>query len=110
MQDDGSIDWAYNYQVNNDTYQYSCMSELNDGTVALLYENGSASEKFEKYSIERIAYGAKIAHAHVATSEGTQLQQPFQQKMLVILLDFQSVRRRQKQQLLKDIIVQLLMI
>ena len=47
------------------------MSELNDGTVALLYENGSASEKFEKYSIEKIANGAKIAHAHVATSEGT---------------------------------------
>ena len=47
------------------------MSELNDGTVALLYENGNASEKFEKYSIEKIADGAKIAHAHVATSEGT---------------------------------------
>lgn len=71
VQGDGSINWAYNYQVNNGTYQYSCMSELNDGTVALLYENGDASEKFEKYSIEKIANGAKIAHAHVATSEGT---------------------------------------
>lgn len=71
VKDDGSINWAYNYQVNNGTYQYSCMSELNDGTVALLYENGKASEKFEKYSIEQIAKDAKIAHAHVATSEGT---------------------------------------
>ena len=71
VQDDGSIKWPYSYQVNTGTYQYSCMSELNDGTVALLYENGSASEKFEKYSIEKIADGAKIAHAHVATSEGT---------------------------------------
>lgn len=71
VQDDGSINWAYEYQVNTGTYQYSCMSELNDGTVALLYENGDASEKFEKYSIEKIANGAKIAHAHVATSEGT---------------------------------------
>lgn len=71
VQDDGSINWAYDYQVNTGTYQYSCMSELNDGTVALLYENGNASEKFEKYSIEKIADGAKIAHAHVATSEGT---------------------------------------
>ena len=71
VQGDGSINWEYNYPVNNGEYQYSCMSELNDGTVALLYENGSASEKFEKYSIEKIANGAKIAHAHVATSEGT---------------------------------------
>ena len=71
VQDDGSINWAYDYQVNTGTYKYSCMSELNDGTVALLYENGDASEKFEKYSIEKIANGAKIAHAHVATSEGT---------------------------------------
>ena len=37
----------------------------------MLYENGKASEKFEKYSIEQIAKDAKIAHAHVATSEGT---------------------------------------
>lgn len=71
VQGDGSINWEYNYPVNNGEYQYSCMSELNDGTVALLYENGSASEKFEKYSIEKITNGAKIAHAHVATSEGT---------------------------------------
>ena len=71
VQGDGSINWAYSYQVNTGAYQYSCMSELNDGTVALLYENGKASEKFEKYSIEQIAKDAKIAHAHVATSEGT---------------------------------------
>ena len=69
VQGDGSINWAYSYQVNTGAYSYSCMSELNDGTVALLYENGSASEKFEKYSIEQIANGAKIAH--VATSEET---------------------------------------
>lgn len=59
VQDDGSINWAYDYQVNTGTYKYSCMSELNDGTVALLYENGDASEKFEKYSIEKIANGSK---------------------------------------------------
>ncbi len=59
VQGDGSINWAYSYQVNTGAYQYSCMSELNDGTVALLYENGKASEKFEKYSIEQIAKDSK---------------------------------------------------
>ena len=60
VQDNGSITWKYKYAVNTGTFQYSCLSELKDGTVALLYEDGYASEKFVKYSIEDIAQGATI--------------------------------------------------
>lgn len=73
IQDNGSITWKYEYAVNTGTYQYSCLSELKDGTVALLYENGAASEQFVKYSIEDIAKGATIENGkeeekHVAMS------------------------------------------
>lgn len=54
IQEDGSIQWKYNYAVNNGTFQYSCMTELKDGSVALLYENGAASECFAKYSLGTI--------------------------------------------------------
>lgn len=54
IQEDGSIQWKYTYAVNNGTYQYSCMTELKDGSIALLYENGNASECFVKYSLGTI--------------------------------------------------------
>lgn len=56
VQDDGSIQWneKYAYAVNTGVFQYSCMTELNDGSVALLYENGTASEYFVKYSMNTI--------------------------------------------------------
>ena len=60
VQDDESIQWNYSCAVNNSTYQYSCMTELKDGTVALLYENGSASEYFTVYKIDTLAPGATI--------------------------------------------------
>lgn len=60
VQDDGSIRWSYTYSVNNSTYQYSCMAELKDGTVGLLYENSSASITYDSYAITEIAPGAEI--------------------------------------------------
>ena len=72
VQDDGSISWKYEHQVNTGTYQYSCLSELSDGTVALLYENGAASEKFVTYSIATIANGAVIGETNAGDkNEGT---------------------------------------
>lgn len=68
VQGNGSITWKYEYAVNSGKYQYSCLSELKDGTVALLYEDGDASEKFVKYSIEDIASNATVESKHVAIS------------------------------------------
>ena len=60
VQEDGSISWVYTYIVNNTTYQYSCLTELDDGSVGLLYENGSASIRYANIPIEDVAKGAQI--------------------------------------------------
>lgn len=60
IQDDGSLRWDYTYAVNKSSYAYSCMSELSDGSIGLLYENGSGSEQFKTIAIDTIVPGAEI--------------------------------------------------
>ena len=60
VQENGSLSWTYTYIVNNTTYQYSCLAELNDGSVGLLYENDSASIQYANIPIEELAKGAQI--------------------------------------------------
>ena len=67
VQDDGSINWKYTYSVNNSTYQYSCLTELNDGSIGLLYENGNASITYTNLAIAQVASGATIGES---TSSG----------------------------------------
>lgn len=59
---DGTMDWKYQLSVNNvgDDFAYSCLTELKDGSVALLYENGNGTERFVTYGINEIANGATI--------------------------------------------------
>lgn len=72
VQDDGSINWAYTYSVNgSNTYQYSCLAELSDGTVALLYESGSAAITYTTLDIADIAEGATIGNETIVTDEAT---------------------------------------
>lgn len=60
VENDGSISWEYTYSVNNGTYQYSCMAELEAGSVALLYENASAAIAYTDMAINDIAQGAQV--------------------------------------------------
>lgn len=60
VNEDKSITWAYTYTVNNSTYQYSSMTELADGSIGLLYENGDASITYVNLAISDIASGAVI--------------------------------------------------
>lgn len=39
---DNSIDWVSTYNVNSGFYAYSCLTELADGNIALLYEDEAA--------------------------------------------------------------------
>lgn len=51
---DNTVSGYYSFAVNNSTYMYSCLTELNDGSVAALYEESDGSIKFAKYSISSI--------------------------------------------------------
>lgn len=48
VQEDESIEWKHTYHVNDDAeYVYSCMSEVGDGEVALLYETSEGEISFK---------------------------------------------------------------
>lgn len=61
VQEDGSIAWKYVYDVNgSDYYAYSCLTELSDGSIGLLYENATAQITYRRIAIEDIAEGGTI--------------------------------------------------
>lgn len=61
VQDNGSISWDYTYFVNGSSYYaYSCLTELNDGSIGLLYENASGSITYTNLAINTIAPDAQI--------------------------------------------------
>ena len=60
VNEDGSISWKYTYSVNTGHYAYSCLTELNDGSIGLLYEDGSTSITYQTYTIQEIAQGAEL--------------------------------------------------
>lgn len=65
VQDDGSIDWAYRYAVTTGgaAYGYSCLTELEDGSIGLLYEYGNGVQlKYENIAIDDIAADAQIGN------------------------------------------------
>ena len=42
VQDDGTLDWKYNYSINGSAYYaYSCLTILPDGTIGLLCQYGN---------------------------------------------------------------------
>lgn len=52
---DKTLTLKNSYSVNSGTYQYSCMSELKNGTVGLLWENGGGSIRYDNYDIAQLA-------------------------------------------------------
>ena len=75
VNEDGSINWKYTYDVNNGSYAYSCLTELKseDGTrpaIGLLYENGTGSITYTSRSISDIAPGA-IVEKYVSVTDAS---------------------------------------
>lgn len=61
VQDNGSISWDYTYSVNSSNYYaYSDLTELDDGSIGLLYENASGSITYTNLAINTIAPNAQI--------------------------------------------------
>lgn len=51
---------AYDVPNSASSYQYSCMSELKNGSIGLLWENGGASIKYDNFDIAQLTANAKI--------------------------------------------------
>ena len=51
---DNSMELAYAYNVTPDFYAYSCLTELADGTIGLLYESASSALTFVTYDFDEI--------------------------------------------------------
>ena len=70
VQEDGSLDWAYEYSINGAAYYaYSCMDELANGDIALLYESAGAAITYTDIAIEDIVQDAAIGNIWL-TNEG----------------------------------------
>ncbi len=70
VNEDNSMEHAYEYTVTNDSYAYSCLTELNDGSIGLLWEANSnaATIVYDNYDIATIADGAVISNNHLYIS------------------------------------------
>ncbi len=67
---DGSISWDYEYSINGSAfYAYSCITELNDKTIGLLYESDSSELSYVNIPIEDIAAGAAIGNVWLTDEE-----------------------------------------
>lgn len=64
VQDDGSISWDYTFEVtkNGTWFAYSSMTELDDGSIGILYETTGDTVKYENFAIEDIAPNAQIGN------------------------------------------------
>lgn len=75
VNDDGTMDFDSfsSTAVTNGTFQYSCLTEQQDGSIGLLYENGSASIQYTNFQIENLAKDAQIGDSDpgFVTEDGT---------------------------------------
>ena len=55
VDEDNSMELAYAYNVTPDFYAYSCLTELEDGRIGLLYESASSKIDFVIYDFADIA-------------------------------------------------------
>lgn len=67
VSENNRIDWKYSYNVTDDlndlTYVYSCLSELPDGRIGLLYESQAAEISYKSYDVEELMRHEKHPNA-----------------------------------------------
>ncbi len=58
IDENNNIDWAYEYKVtystNSFSFVYSCLTELPDGKIGLLYESDAAEITYTSFSIDEL--------------------------------------------------------
>lgn len=72
VEGDGSLSWPYEYSINgNDYYAYSCLAELKNGSVGLLYESDGSKISFKKMDIRKIVKNAAVGNIWCSDDTGT---------------------------------------
>lgn len=66
-EEDKSLTLKHTYSVPNSssTYAYSCMAELNDGTIGLLWENAGAAIRYDQFNILELVPNGYIEGAEI---------------------------------------------
>lgn len=54
VNEDNTMEPAYAYRINVGEYAYSCMDELTDGSVGILYEAKAGTMKYKNISLEQL--------------------------------------------------------
>lgn len=61
--ENNKVNWKYHYSATSDetdfTFVYSCLAELQDGNIALFYENDKAALTYTTYSPEELSVNDK---------------------------------------------------
>ena len=71
VQDDGSIDWAYDYSINGSAYYaYSCISEMANGNIGLLYESNGTAITFKEIALKDIVGSASVGSVWLTDKDG----------------------------------------
>lgn len=71
VEKDGTLSWDYEYSVNGEAYYaYSCLTELKDGSIGLLYENGGAAITYTNIPISDVASGACVGDLWCENANG----------------------------------------
>lgn len=71
VQDDGSLDWKYNYSINGDSYYaYSCLAVLENGDLGLLYENEGTSIRYMTIDIDDVVPNGVIGDIWCTDADG----------------------------------------
>ncbi len=72
VQDDGSLQWKYEYSVNgSDSYAYSCITEQQDGSIGLLYETNGTHIVYENIAIRDIVGKGAIGDLWLTDAKDT---------------------------------------
>ena len=64
--EDGSMDWMHTYHINDGFYGYSCLTALQDGNFALLYEDEPAHIRYMIFSVSEDGMVSEINGENVS--------------------------------------------
>ncbi len=86
VDDKNNVSWEYEYKVTDSTeditYIYSCLSELPDGRIALLYESKAAEITYKLFNLD------ELVNEQTAVKPFNLKMQKFFSKFLKVITDF----------------------